>query len=155
MQLQLYDNNHSKMDFKNIIRLFVVIALICYFVNKVISSVIKEREGKIGTLFRRVTEDTVEGRSHANVQRCFVKYEMKMTGPQFTKSTEMFYAKIITSVKLIRGKDNDMPVFYQYPAITACILPASSLIALIFQNYSNEPVDILADPIEFAIPSNG
>ena len=44
------------------IRLFVVIALICYFINKVITSVIKEREGKVGTLFRRVTEDTVEGR---------------------------------------------------------------------------------------------
>ena len=59
------------MKFKHLIRLFVLIALICYFINKVISSVIKEWEGKIGTLFRRVTDDEVEGRRSCHCVEMF------------------------------------------------------------------------------------
>ena len=50
------------LDFKQLIRLFIVGILIFYFVNKVVDSVNKLQEAKIGTLFRKITEELVEGR---------------------------------------------------------------------------------------------
>lgn len=51
----------SKMDSRNWIRIVILGTLFLYFVNKVVDSVNKLEDAKIGTLFRRITEDTVEG----------------------------------------------------------------------------------------------
>ena len=51
----------TKIFSRNGIRIVVLGILFIYFVNKVADSVNKLKEAKIGTLFRRITEDTVEG----------------------------------------------------------------------------------------------
>ena len=51
----------TKMDSRNWIRIVILGCLFLYFVNKVVDSVNKLEEAKIGTLFRRITEDTVQG----------------------------------------------------------------------------------------------
>ena len=41
-------------------RLLILGTLICYFAYKVVESVIKLQDAKIGTLFRKISEKTVE-----------------------------------------------------------------------------------------------
>ena len=49
------------MDFKWSIKVLVISFLICYTTVKVLESASKMREGKIGTLFRKINEASVEG----------------------------------------------------------------------------------------------
>lgn len=53
------------MDFIQLIRVLVLALLLGYFVTKVVDSTTKLQEAKIGTLFRRITKETVEGRSQS------------------------------------------------------------------------------------------
>ena len=50
-----------EMDLKRPIKVLVISALICYTTVTVFEAARKLREGKIGTLFRKINEDTVEG----------------------------------------------------------------------------------------------
>ena len=77
------------MDFRRLTRLLILSALICYFVNTVVESVIKLQEAKIGTLFRKITEDTVEGGGvNVIVSCCFrelaIVYPFLYRKPQHT-----------------------------------------------------------------------
>ena len=54
----------SRTDYRNLIRIIILGILILYFVTKVVNSVNKLHEAKIGTLFRKITDDTVEGGGH-------------------------------------------------------------------------------------------
>ena len=49
-----------EMDLKRPIKLLVISVLICYTTLKILDAASKLREGKIGTLFRRINQDTVE-----------------------------------------------------------------------------------------------
>ena len=62
-----------RMNFRRLIRLLILGALFFYFVLKVIDSVYKLQEGKIGTLFRKITEDLVEGR-----RQCYCRYHIRV-----------------------------------------------------------------------------
>ena len=49
------------MDLKRPIKVLVMSVLICFTTVKVFEAASKLREGKIGTLFRKINQETVEG----------------------------------------------------------------------------------------------
>ena len=49
------------MDLKRPIKVLVMAILICYTTVKVFEAARKLNDGKIGTLFRKINEETVEG----------------------------------------------------------------------------------------------
>ena len=54
------------MDLKRPIKVLVMSVLICFTTVKVFEAARKLKEGKIGTLFRKINEETVEGSTNSS-----------------------------------------------------------------------------------------
>ena len=61
LQTTLHLLKAVKMDLKRPIKVLIMSILICFTNVKVFEAARKLNEGKIGTLFRKINQDTVEG----------------------------------------------------------------------------------------------
>ena len=134
---------HRVMDYRSVLTFLVLITLICYFVNSIITAKEKWEAGKIALLIRKITVPTIQGFFCYHYFARFISF--------IGKEILWHLLNAVIACHMVKWDNNNIFTITKYPAITACLNYANHSINLTtaHEDFSNGPRDILFSYIHF------